>query len=255
MIIMVAEIESRHPENTPRDILFNRFSSMEPVKKNYLMHAHSFAEVAHAGQKRSSDEPYITHPENTTIILIDLGVEDENTLGGGLLHDVIEDNSDIFPDKTPEGASYEEWKDYARNQMQKLKFSRETANIVISLTKPKIGDFGIESEEERRQKYAEILMGASPEALVVKMADRLHNLRTLSSLPLEKKRKVITETQHVYLKIFGRVEEEDFDTYFGTYSEVGKKLLARIRDEVQKFSEYLLEPESIGESEKFDIPA
>ncbi|HOM71115.1 MAG TPA: bifunctional (p)ppGpp synthetase/guanosine-3',5'-bis(diphosphate) 3'-pyrophosphohydrolase, partial [Armatimonadota bacterium] len=166
--------------------------------------AYQFAERAHDGQTRLSGAPYITHLLETAHILADLEM-DSTSIAAGLLHDVVEDQ-----DITLETLERE--------------FSEDIAKLVDGVTKLKLADFEVslsdgEKQEPTKRKHAEFQFHRSAENLrkiflamardlrvmVIKLADRLHNMMTLSALPEERQKKVAMETLQIYAPLAHRL--------------------------------------------------
>lgn len=141
---------------------------IDMVKKAYY-----FAEDAHKEQKRQSGEPYIIHPIAVAEILAELGM-DTNTIVAGLLHDVIEDTE----------FSYEE--------TVKL-FNEEIGNLIEGVTKlTRLGEMEYKTKEEQQADNVRkmlLAMAKDIRVIIIKLADRLHNMRTLKFMP-EKKQKI-----------------------------------------------------------------
>src|SRR4051794_16801347 len=134
-----------------------------------LQRAYDVAEAAHADQRRKSGDPYITHPLAVATILAGLGM-DTTTLVAALLHDTVEDTGATLESITGD-------------------FGPEVAHLVDGVTKidkVKFGDAGAQAETIRKMIVA---MARDPRVLVIKLADRLHNMRTLRFLPPEKPEK------------------------------------------------------------------
>ena len=151
------------------------------IKKAYL-----FAEAAHEGQKRASGEPYIKHPLNVAHILVRLGL-DESTIAASILHDVIEDT------KTPYSILEKE-------------FGQEIASLVEGVTKVSNIKY-LRKEETDVETLRKVLLATSKDirVIIIKLADRLHNMRTLDSLSREKQLKIAKETLEVYSPIAYRL--------------------------------------------------
>ena len=149
-----------------------------------LQRAYEVAEEAHRGQLRRSGDPYITHPLAVATILADLGM-DTTTLTAALLHDTVEDTS------------YE---------LEKLTqdFSPEIAHLVDGVTKLDKVKLGDAAEAETIRKMV-VAMARDPRVLVVKLADRLHNMRTMRFLPPEKQAKKARETLEVMAPLAHRL--------------------------------------------------
>ncbi len=179
-----------------------------------LARAYRFSESAHRGQKRVSGEDYVHHPVEVAKILAELQL-DSITVASGLIHDVVEDT-----DVTIE--------DIARE------FGREIAQIVDGVTK--IGNISFRSTQERQaENYRKLLLSVAKDVRVVliKLADRLHNMRTLDHLPEEKRRRIATETLELYAPLahrFGmaRVRWELEDLAFKNLETPEYKRLAKL---------------------------
>ena len=131
-----------------------------------ILSAYQLAEKAHADQKRSSGEPYIIHPLAVADILLDLGM-DTDTICVGLLHDVVEDTN------------------YTLDDIRK-KFGQDVAMLVDGVTKlNRIPIF--DKEQQQAENVRKILLAMSHDirVMIIKLADRIHNMRTLKFLPPE----------------------------------------------------------------------
>ena len=172
------------------------------VDEALIRSAYEFAERAHEGQKRLSGEPYINHPLATAAILTELEM-DAKSIAAALLHDVIEDAHVEF------------------NQLAKA-FGKETAQLVDGVTKLKLADFepratATEGEIRSKKKHSEtnrsaenlrkifLAMARDFRVMVIKLADRLHNMRTLSALPPERQIRVATETLQIFAPLAHRL--------------------------------------------------
>ena len=145
--------------------------------------AYDFAVKAHAGQERKSGEPYIQHCLHTAFILVQIKADLE-TIIAGLLHDIPEDTEYTLADI-------------------KKNFGKEVASLVEGITKlSKIKYRGIERYRESLRKMF-LAMAQDLRVVLIKFADRLHNLRTLESLPLEKRQRIARETLEIYAPIAG----------------------------------------------------
>lgn len=156
----------------------------EGVKK--IKEAYTFAENAHKSQLRSSGEPYIIHPLEVALILMDLGL-DVDTVVAGLLHDVVEDT----------GVPIEE--------LTKL-FGAEVADLVDGVTK--LGKIAFKTKEEQQAENLRkmfLAMAKDIRVIIIKLADRLHNLRTLEYVDEEKQREKAYETLEIYAPLAHRL--------------------------------------------------
>ena len=150
-----------------------------------LVRAYRYSEVAHAGQVRHSGEPYVSHCVEVARILADLQL-DTTTVACGLLHDIVEDTDITVGDVSRE-------------------FGPEIAQIVDGLTK--IANLPMSSREERQvENYRKLLLSIAKDArvILIKLADRLHNMRTLDWLAPEKRRRVAQETRDLYAPLAHR---------------------------------------------------
>ena len=178
------------------DALLAKASDYVPEDKlEIITTAYDFAESAHNGQMRLSGEPFIIHPLQTALLLADLKL-DANTLAAALLHDVVEDNEDI------EVADVEK------------KFGSEVARLVDGVTKltnaelvtpgnattPQAGH--AQAETIRKMLMA---MAVDIRVVLIKLADRLHNMQTIQHLPPEKRIEKAQETLDIYAPLAHRL--------------------------------------------------
>ena len=133
-----------------------------------LQHAYDVADEKHSGQKRKSGDPYITHPLAVATILAELGM-DTTTLVAALLHDTVEDTG------------------YSLEQLR-ADFGEEVAHLVDGVTKLDKVELGNAAEAETIRKMV-VAMARDPRVLVIKLSDRLHNMRTMRFLSPEKQEK------------------------------------------------------------------
>ena len=190
-----------------------------------IMAAYQVAKEAHKDQRRRSGEPYISHPVAVAIILVGLGMDTE-TLVAALLHDVVEDTATT-------GESIEK------------QFGEDVALMVNGVTK--LGQVPFSSREEQQAENVRkmlLAMAQDVRVIIIKLADRLHNMRTLESMPPQKQRDKSLETMEVYAPLAHRlglklVKEELEDTALrfldpAAYSEIESQLILR-KDERDKF--------------------
>lgn len=143
-----------------------------------------FAVEVHDGQKRKSGEPFVTHPIEVALILASLHM-DAVTVIAGLLHDTVEDCDFVTIDDL------------------RTRFGNEVARIVEGETKvSKLHTTGNKKFDQRMNTRAMLLsMAEDWRIIVVKLADRLHNMRTLGSMPLDKQRRIAAETLDVFVPL------------------------------------------------------
>jgi guanosine-3',5'-bis(diphosphate) 3'-pyrophosphohydrolase len=149
-----------------------------------LQRAYDVADAKHEGQKRKSGDPYITHPLAVATILAELGM-DTTTLVAALLHDTVEDT----------GYSLDLLRD---------EFGEEVAHLVDGVTKLDRVELGTAAEAETIRKMV-VAMARDPRVLVIKLSDRLHNMRTMRFLPPEKQAKKARETLEVLAPLAHRL--------------------------------------------------
>jgi GTP diphosphokinase / guanosine-3',5'-bis(diphosphate) 3'-diphosphatase len=151
-----------------------------------LERAYRFSEASHQGQQRASGEPYLSHPLEVAHLLVGFKM-DVTTVTAGLLHDVLEDTA-------------------ATKEELEREFGKEIADLVDGVTK--IGKLAFSSREERQaENFRKMLVAMARDlrVLMIKLADRLHNMRTLDYLPHEKSRKVAQETLDIYAPLAHRL--------------------------------------------------
>ena len=149
-------------------------------------HAYEVASAAHRGVKRRSGEPYITHPLSVAALLIDLGL-DSASIAAALLHDVVEDTEVTKADV-------------------KNAFGEEVANLVDGVTK--LGQITFSTmEEQQAENLRKMLLAMSQDirVMLIKLCDRLHNMRTMAAMPDQKRRDKALETMEVYAPIAHRL--------------------------------------------------
>ena len=151
-----------------------------------LTRAYECARNMHEGQFRKSGEPYIIHPVNVAIILADLGMDD-NAIAAGLLHDVVEDTS------------------CSSLELEQM-FNEEVAFLVEGVTK--LDKIQCHSKEERQlESYRKmfVAMAQDVRVIIIKLADRLHNMRTMSFQSPEKQKSIAQETLEIYSPLADRL--------------------------------------------------
>ena len=198
---------------------------LPPDQVERVREAYEYAESAHAGQKRHSGDAYITHPIAVADILADLHM-DGATLTAAILHDVVED--------TPSSATEVE-----------QRFGKEVAELVDGVTKLDQVQFKSRKEAQAESFRKMILaMVRDIRVIMVKLADRTHNMRTLSAMPPEKRRSVARETLDIYAPIANRLginsiklelEDLGFRTLYPHRYRVIERELKRARGNQREF--------------------
>ncbi len=209
------------PEESPIENIVSRARVYHPnTDAELLRRAYAYAEAKHEGQSRRSGEPYITHPVAVTTILTELEMDDA-TLAAGLLHDVVEDCG------------------VSREQIA-AEFGDEIADLVDGVTKLKLADFEARNEAEpgarvdvlpaadtaapeaadvlaRKKRHGEttksaanlrkilLAMAKDLRVMVIKLADRLHNMRTLGAMPEHRQKRVAQETLQIFAPLAHRL--------------------------------------------------
>ena len=175
--------------SAPREIIpgwsFDE-SAHARLDQELLARAYRFSEEAHRGQTRNSGAPYVMHCIEVAKILADLQL-DSTTVVSGLIHDVVEDTAIELEDVERE-------------------FGKEIAAIVDGLTKiAKLPNSG-SNQDRQVESYRKLLLSIAKDArvIIVKLADQLHNMRTLEYLPEEKRRRIAQETRDLYAPLAHR---------------------------------------------------
>lgn len=199
---------------------------------DYLWRAYQFGREAHKGQMRRSGEPYFTHPVEVATILAEMKL-DPITISAALLHDVVEDTG------------------YTTEDVAEA-FSQELADLVDGVTK--LSDIKFRSEEDKQAvNFRKMLLSVADDirVILIKFADRLHNMRTISALPPEKQRRIARETRDVYAPLahrlgMYRLKSEMEDLIFEVLEPKAAKELNRLIPKRQayfeKYVQRFLEP-------------
>jgi RelA/SpoT family (p)ppGpp synthetase len=163
-----------------------RFSYLKPSDVARLSDAYRFSEAAHAGQTRQSGDPYISHPLAVAEILAGWHL-DGQALVAALLHDVMEDTS-VTKDEISES------------------FGKPVADLVDGVSKlDKIESQSIEDAQAENFRKMLLAMARDVRVILIKLADRLHNMRTLAAVAPAKRRRVAQETMDIYAPIANRL--------------------------------------------------
>ncbi len=254
---------------TPQELyddLIKRVKKYHPSDDISLIEkAYKLADEAHKGQVRKSGEPYIIHPLYVSIILADLEM-DKETIAAGLLHDVVEDTI------------------YTKEQIEEM-FGADVALLVDGVTKLQalnfsqdhdghndIGTKPLDKNAEKLELQAENLrkmflaMAKDIRVILIKLADRLHNMRTLKHMPPEKQQRIARETLDIYSPIAQRlgiskvkVELDDLslkyllpDVYYDLVDKIAVRKVERERYIQQIVAEVTRHIENAGIEAKID---
>ena len=196
--------------------------SGRPYDMEMLDKAYQLAERAHSGQFRRSGEPYICHPLHVAMLLVDLGMDTES-LAAALVHDVVEDTSVTL--------------DELESQ-----FGADVAHMVDGVTKlTKIKFSSVEEQQAENLRKMLMAMSQDVRVMIIKLCDRLHNMRTGDAWPEQKRRDKARETMEVYAPIANRLgilnikeELEDRSLHYLDpvgYEEISKLLSERSGEE------------------------
>ena len=173
------------------DLLVEEVSAyLKPQDVEHVREAIEFSRAAHQGQKRQSGDPYVTHPIAVARILIALHLDVQAVIAA-LLHDVVEDT-----DTTPEQVAE--------------KFGKPVAELVDGLSK--LDRFQFETHEDAQaENFRKMLLAMTRDVrvILIKLADRLHNMRTLESMALDKRERIARETMEIYAPIANRLGLND----------------------------------------------
>ncbi|MCH0540569.1 bifunctional (p)ppGpp synthetase/guanosine-3',5'-bis(diphosphate) 3'-pyrophosphohydrolase [Streptomyces sp. MUM 203J] len=197
---------------------------IETATLRQIEQAYQVAERWHRGQKRKSGDPYITHPLAVTTILAELGM-DPATLMAGLLHDTVEDT------------------EYGLEDLRR-DFGDQVALLVDGVTKLDKVKFGEAAQAETVRKMV-VAMAKDPRVLVIKLADRLHNMRTMRYLKREKQEQKARETLEIYAPLAHRLgmntikwELEDL-AFAILYPKMYDEIVRLVAERAPKRDEYL----------------
>jgi GTP diphosphokinase / guanosine-3',5'-bis(diphosphate) 3'-diphosphatase len=213
---LLAAVASHYPQ-----------ADMEPVSR-----AFDLAVDAHRQQKRASGEPYVTHPIASAQILAELGI-DPMAIAAALLHDVPEDT------------------EYSLSHVEE-RFGAEVAHLVDGVTK--LSRFSTHSHEQQQAENIRKMLLAMAEdirVVLIKLADRLHNMRTLSALPMEKQQRIARQTMEIYAPLAERlgiwqIKWELEDLAFKALEPVRFRELAKLLDTRRRGRESYID-RAIGE--------
>ena len=216
---------------TVKDILDRVKRNKRWADTKLIQKAYNYALMNHGDQKRKSGEPYIIHPTNVAYTIAEIGL-DEQTICAALLHDVVEDTEITYEDIQKE-------------------FGLEIAEMVDGVTKLKqIKHASIEENQVENYRKMFLAMGKDIRVILIKLADRLHNMKTLQFLKRDRQIAISQETMQLYAPLANRLglysmkwELEDLSFKY-LYPEEYEELIKGIeqkRDERLKFIEKIME--------------
>ena len=198
-----------------RNILIKLRDRSTLEERKVVRKAFSFAMVAHSGVKRKGGDPYIIHPLQVATIVLENMNLDATSVVCALLHDVVEDT------------------DYTLQDME-THFGIKVAQIIDGLTKIEDVSGTVTSTQTENFKKILLTLSTDPRIILIKLADRLHNMRTLDAMPVEKQQKISSETMYLYAPLAHRLgfyaiksELEDLCMKYqdpGSYSFIEQKL-------------------------------
>ena len=221
---------ARENRITVNDLIEDVKSYSPKSETRIIREAYDFSSIAHKGQKRESGEPYLNHPLNVAHIITQLKL-DVPAIVAGLLHDTMEDTT------------------LTRTQLEK-RFGREVYRLVDGVTKIGMIEFKTR-EESQAENFRKMILSMSEDirVILIKLADRLHNLRTLKHLTEERQKRIAQETLDIYAPISNRlgigwmrIELEDLCFRYlrpDIYEDLVKKVAVR-RGDREKYIEEVL---------------
>ena len=234
MPVQDIEIEKKALAKEYKDLLRISYQSLNKEDKKLIRKAFDYAVDAHQHQRRKSGEAYIFHPISVAkIVASEIGL-DAISIASALIHDVVEDNSD-----------------HSLERIEK-EFGKNISKIVDGLTKiGKLNTKGYSDVSIQAENYRKMLLTLNDDVrvIIIKIADRLHNMQTLSSMPYEKQIQKASETLYIYAPLAHRIglyniknELEDLGLKYTdpeTYDEISKKLIESKKDQdeyIDKFN-------------------
>ena len=236
MAVRDIEIEKKALAKEYKELLKISYQTLSVDDKKLIRKAFNFAVDAHEHQRRISGEAYIFHPIAVAkIVAYEIGL-DAISIAAALIHDVVEDNSN-----------------YSIQNIKKI-FGKDIARIVDGLTKisnlNKKGDISHQAENYRKML---LTLNEDVRVIIIKIADRLHNMQTLSSMPAEKQIKKASETLYIYAPLAHRIglyniktELEDLGLKYTdpeTYNDISKKLIENKKDQddyIKRFNDTII---------------
>ena len=228
-----------NPPEAPLEEGQDNFAILEEAAHSYLppedvervKEAYRFALSHHRGQKRKSGEPYINHPVEVAIILAQNLHSDADTLCAGLLHDTVEDTDATF------------------EQIERL-FGKQVAELVDGVTKlTNISVSSLSEQQALNLRKMFLAMAKDIRVIIIKLADRLHNMRTLMAIPEDRRIFKAHETMEIYAPLANRLgissikwELEDLSFFYlepAKYRQI-MRMVAESRDERERYLEEVI---------------
>jgi len=219
--------------------LVERVKSYDPHADEALLNrAYVYAMKMHGHQTRASGDPYISHPLEVAAILVDLKLDDA-TIASALLHDTIEDTR------------------ATRDEIDKL-FGKQIGSLVDGLTKISKLDL-VTKKAEQAENFRKLLIAIASDVrvLLVKLADRLHNMRTLEHVQLEKRKRIAQETMDIYAPLAARmgmqsVREEMENLAFKALNPEAYDIVLKRLEDLRKANKGLIDEIQAALRAKFD---
>ena len=215
MTVKDIEVEKKALAKEYKELLKISYQTLSTDDKKLIRKAFNFAVEAHEQQRRIAGEAYIFHPISVAkIVAHEIGL-DAISIAAALIHDVVEDNSN-----------------YSIKNIKKI-FGKDIARIVDGLTKiSNINRKGNISHQAENYRKMLLTLNEDVRVIIIKIADRLHNMQTLSSMPVEKQIQKASETLYIYAPLAHRIglyniktELEDLGlkyTDYETYNDISK---------------------------------
>ncbi|GAB6065322.1 RelA/SpoT family protein [Aquifex pyrophilus] len=210
-------------EHSVLEETLERILSLQPEeKREEIVRAYEFAKERHGEQKRKTGEPYIVHPLNVALILAELGMDTETVIAG-FLHDLIEDTQ----------TSYEEIREL---------FGENVAQLVEGVTK--IGKIKYKSDQAENYRKLILATAKDPRVIILKLADRLDNMKTLWVFREEKRKRIAKETLEIFAplahrlgvwKIKNELEDLSFKYLYPEEYEKVKNFVQQSRKELEEY--------------------
>ena len=234
MIQVDVEKENAEIAKAYKELLKVSYQTLSREDKKLIRHAFEVALDAHNGQRRKSGEAYIFHPIAVAkIVASEIGL-DATCIAAALLHDVVEDNED-----------------YTKDDIERL-FGETVARIVDGLTKisslSKDADVSTQAENFRKML---LTLNDDVRVIIIKIADRLHNMQTMDSMRRDKQEKIASETLYIYAPLAHRIglyniktELEDLGLKY-TEPDVYNDILLKIKESKEQQDAYIKEISSI----------